>query len=308
MTHHGISEVGSYRLPWSPQPSVDRMFSFRRDQFRAILLSLLITDVLCHRQIPWSGTQHFHIDESSTVYHEPDLYGALASDRWSHALTHHLNCLVRTPPAPPAFLETQYQTLKQTCDEVETVAEAILVVLPVLLQALDNMRIEQRWHNQISSNWQQATSVYYELLLALLEPDANPTARHHWPPNASDSHPKTDATVATAITHYRQANGSFPLAVGCSYHLAGEHPGLPILSGLLSASQVGSKGLPMRWQQALQNPKPRLKEWLEQRWQISSATIVDTWADALWHHWLGRHQQFSRSNTDLMPAVMRPRR
>ncbi|MEM0979032.1 MAG: hypothetical protein AAGH78_02035 [Cyanobacteria bacterium P01_H01_bin.58] len=283
------------------------MFSFRRDQFRAMLLSLLITDALCHQQIS-SGTQRFCVDKSSTSHCEAGFHQALTSDRWSHALTHSLDYLVRTPPATPAFLDKQSQTLKQTCDRVETVAEVVLVILPVFLQSLDNPRIGQRWHNQVPSSWQKATLVYYEWLLALLEPDINHTTKHHRPSNASDAYSETDAVIANAIRHHRQADGSFPLAVGCSYRFADEQPGLPILSGLLSASQVGSKGIPIAWQQALQNPKPKLKEWLEQRWRISSATIVDTWADALFHHWLGQHQPFLSGNTDLMLTAIRPRR
>lgn len=197
--------------------------------------------------------------------------------------------------------------LERACYEMEHVAEVILIALPLFLQLLDHTSMNTNWVTQTHPHWRQALSTYYETVLASLA--TNTSAQPSRLSKASTDRSGTiDTLVTLAIQHNQQANSNFPLTVGLSYHFADKHPGLPILSGLLSACRVGSKGIPTAWLQALQKPRPDCRQWLERRWQISSATIVDTWANVLFQHWAGKHQAFTHGDTYLIPAAIGPSR
>ncbi len=266
------------------------MVSFRLSQFRALLLSLLLTDALCHRQLslPMTMTRQGWAAKLPTIACHPAVQ--LPSDRWCQALTQSCQYLTTAHTADPAYWPTQQQAISRTLAHASTAAETILAVLPLFLQTLDTPDPWRPWLSFVPTAHRQTVLIFYRAIVITLNSDAQtmgqpltPLLRMH------EVAAEVDPVVAVAIDLAQTAAGDFALTYAQSCQTSASLPGLPLLSGLLSAGWHGEAGLPNWGAVALRSPTLTCRQWLEQRWHLVSAHQVDTWALACCHRWMGRY-------------------
>lgn len=280
------------------------MFSFRQDQFRAILRSILIADALSHRSLPaclqpgvdWARTKDTSLRP---------LPVAITSHRWCRQITHRLRH--RTNATYKYHAASMQPERAIVGDEVPSEVHWILTTLPWFLQRLDNRALASLVEStEICHPHQKNLLAFYQGAEALLNKDVA-LAKAVWLSTSqlARTYPTDEPQVITlAFEHVFGADGDFSLTVGQSLKCSSLLNGLPILSSFLSACWIGNQGIPTQWCQALLAPTPSLQDWLQERWQISSISILDEWAEVLTDLWLGRHPLHPATHKpNALPAV-----
>lgn len=258
------------------------MVSFRHQQFQAILSAVVMTDALSQGQLPRIPTAAADRESPLPVPRATDTSGAIASDCWCRDLVAYL--------PPTASLVGSETVLRQQLEAADTIPR-LVSLLPQALLGLDHGN--QQWASTIV-DWGTSASVgltFYQALIAVLNHDLNtiPMMSDRIKAIAHKTPTPLAQAVVVAFEQVLLAHWDFNLSVAQS--LCTQSPlgleGLPLLTGILSASKVGIVGLPITYRQALTAPAAPLQEWLEQRWQGATAATIQQWAQELWRAWLG---------------------
>ncbi|MBE7380359.1 MAG: hypothetical protein F6J95_002975 [Leptolyngbya sp. SIO1E4] len=284
------------------------MFSFRRDQFRAIFLGVLIADALSYRRLPWGVPASFEGGQRAETMATP-FSSAIASDRWCREMIRSLCLPLEKGPLRQDIPLESGPTAGEKTDPGSQGIEAMLATLPLFLQELDPPDSTfPSWVNPNSQTSPAAVLTFHQGMAALLNANIA-LARKAWIEIAqmgSSSQNPEAGLISLAFEQVFLADGDFGLTLGQSLHSPSELPGLPILSGILSACWVGSRGIPVRWYQALITPPATLQAWLQQRWQIPSIQRIETGTEGLWHRWLGSDASPSRTRKNTAYPVVQP--
>ncbi len=271
------------------------MFSLRRDQFRAILLSILIADALSHRQLPWSLTpfSRWQTYRKGTVASAPV---AVASDHWCQQITTVLRHLTEDHSQPfrlefqPFRMATDQTTATEGIDAILLAFSQWLPSLACINAAVFSERMEATLPNAIEPNSRTAMEAFYQAAAALLAGDTSVVAAIgsegiHAAPAPESS---LELTVVQSCKQVCLANGDFTLTIAQSLRSSPPLSGLPIFSGVLSACWLGTPGIPTRWSHPLLTPPHPLQRWLQRRWHIEDAIALYQWGARLNDLWLGR--------------------
>ncbi|MEL6382145.1 MAG: hypothetical protein AAFQ89_06680 [Cyanobacteria bacterium J06626_18] len=292
------------------------MFSLRRDQFRAILFGILIADALSHQHLSGSLVPLFYRQTSGDEL--PILTPvAIASNHWCQQITTVLQDLTCNRLQPHSIELLTSNTAGQTASM--SGVDTLLLTFPWLIQGLacldaiaSDELMEAILPAAIAPASRTAMRAFYRAAAALLKGDES----------AMDAiwQAETDATnfattslgqaVARSCEQVCLADGDFAITMAQSLKASPLIPGLPILSGFLSACWVGGQGIPTRWLQALLIPSPMLQQWLKHRWYIDNAVSLYKWGACLNDLWLGRQilssQMTSRQNHPAVQFAIEP--
>lgn len=274
------------------------MVSFRNSQFRAIVISLVITDAVSQGRLPWELN-------TATAIHCPGKASAavdLADDRWCQAIAMQLqscdsiNGSVTLQPQPGSIPS-------------EAIASPVdlLIRLPQLLSQLDlpSDSMYGPAGGPASAIAPRVMTAFHDCLQACLNQDLSALAFCHerFIQLPESGQAKGIAALAQAIELVLAASGDMQLAVGQSLYWPTAIAGLPLLTGILSAAWGGLGSVPCRHRLWLEQPTDDLQAWLQQRWHIPQATTLSAWALTLWQRWAGQ----ALATTSLpLPAVVMP--
>lgn len=254
------------------------MVSFRNTQFQAILNGVVIADAVSHGQLSQYVSTGFGFCQD-TVSNTANMRMAITSDRWCHHIAAQLSSsseIEKSPCSVPAVTPAPMLPANPI--------ESALLRLPDIW-----MELEQTLMQLPSEEDMSPRSMLYLTMTALLNQNFPMALRVR---RSSQSH-KTSAAdtfseaFAIAFDLVFFAEGDFCLSVARSLHADAPLPGIPVLTGLLSACWVGLTGLPLSGQLALTAPTPSLKEWLCDRWCFTDANPLNLWAMELWRQWAG---------------------
>jgi hypothetical protein len=257
------------------------MVSFRRDQFRALLVAIVVADAVSQGYLPWQPGP-LPTEGSSPI--QGPWPGALGSDRGCHLLAGFLNRLLHQPIG--ALTVPRQPAMTAQLSSLSTVT-AMLATLPMLLPWLDTPKALS--HGYRAANLpadSRALIAFYQCLAAFLNqpPLTRPDLEGILPSLPTTGEKGVFALAAATVL---SSAGDFELTLGQSLHAPVSSPGLPIVSSLLCAAWGGWQAIPVDRYQVLRSPAPPLRRWLENRWQLTSLKRVDDWAGVLWQQWLG---------------------
>ncbi|RZM77171.1 hypothetical protein [Leptolyngbya iicbica] len=253
------------------------MVSFRNSQFQAILVGMVMADAISQGQLPW-GT----VGEGAGAAAQRWSEGAIAQADWCHAIA---ATLTRSTPSP-------ISEAGAIGAEPETVVD-LLADLPRLLSMLDRPPSRTACGDASQTT---LSALFYDCLQASLRQDvvALGALRQQISPDSLGAKPSPPmAALRGALELLLTAQGDFQLAVGQGLQSPTAPSGSVLLTAILSAGWGDLPSLPIRHRHWLQQPSPFLQNWLQQRWQIATATQLALWAETLWQRWSGQYGERS---------------
>lgn len=257
------------------------MVSFRNQQFQAILWGLIIADALSHKRLTWSSGGLVKGDIAHRERNE-SVVGTVMSDRWCHQIVTQLNSVNHLPS-----LATETLQHIANADSPAT----LLAVLPSVLVDLDQVKgllnVTSGHLPAIAAH--SAGIAFYQYMGAVLNDDlaiADHLRQQVKEIAQTDDTPLVQ-TISLAFDQVSLAHGDYALSVGQSLEATAPMAGLPLLTGILSACQVGMPGIPLTHRLAIEAPDAPLKTWLRTRWQLTAKSSLRQWTQGLWQRWLG---------------------